>query len=318
MDKNVGKKALVVSVILSAVFTYAFLYVTQAVPVLLDHFLRMFFPEVPLDMWSEIREAMLPYGYVALAVVIMLVIVGIVSKWVRLSKLGALALYIPTFGYFALAMFLLAGAGILRIIWLPIIQPRILMLGNAVLLPVEVLTCFLADTLGLGTPYAVGSSISLVIRALGMLVFFLGVTAWLYGRYQGLKVVDFWIYKYSRHPQYLGFIIWSYGLLAQVAYKIYVRGAFADPPTLIWLIMIAILTLAALKEEENMVKTYGNAYLSYATRTPFYFPLPKPLMRLLTVPHKLVKYEVGSWKRGGLVILVYLSIIIMLSYLIYS
>ena len=46
--------------------------------------------------------------------------------------------------------------------------------------------------------------IALIITGLGLLVFSLGVTTWLYGGFKGYKIIDFWIYKYSRHPQYLG------------------------------------------------------------------------------------------------------------------
>ncbi len=318
MGKAVEYRGLATSLLLSAIFTYAFLYVTQAVPSVLDLLLRGIFPEVPLDLWREVTESALPYGYVALAVVALLIAVGLVSKWVWLSKLGALGLYLPTFGYFALAMFLLAGIGALRTLWLPILyhQIKLWRLGDAVLLPVHLLT-YLTDALGLGRPYTSGIIASLTLRVLGAFIFFVGVTSWLYGRYRGLKIVDLWIYRYSRHPQYLGFLLWSYGLLTQVAYKIYIRGAFTAPPTLIWLATAAILTLVALKEEESMVKKYGEAYLSYAAKTPFYLPLPKPLMKLLTIPHRLVKYEVGSWRRGGLVILIYVAAVMLVSYMVY-
>jgi protein-S-isoprenylcysteine O-methyltransferase Ste14 len=47
----------------------------------------------------------------------------------------------------------------------------------------------------------------------GLFIFFLRAAAWLYGRFKGVGLVTFWIYRYSRHPQYLGFLLWSYGLL---------------------------------------------------------------------------------------------------------
>lgn len=317
MGSEFGRRAFVVSIVLSAVFTYAFLYVAQAVPFLLDRVLRRFFPDVPLGMWDEAIESMLPYGYVALAVAVLLVIAGLVGRRLWLSKFGALVLYIPTFGYFAVAMFLLAGVGVLRLLWLPVIQPGVWRLGHAVLLPVHLFIGFLTSVLGLGTPYSLGPPVSLFLRALGIFVFFLGVASWLYGRYQGLRVIDIWIYRYSRHPQYLGFLIWSYGLLTLVAYRIYVRGAFAEPPTLIWLIMACLLTLVALREEGEMVKRHGEEYLAYASKTPFYLPLPRPLVALLTLPHRLLRYEIGSWRRGGLVILIYAAVIVLISYLIY-
>ncbi|MEM2224398.1 MAG: isoprenylcysteine carboxylmethyltransferase family protein [Acidilobaceae archaeon] len=65
-------------------------------------------------------------------------------------------------------------------------------------------------------------------------------------------MVDFWTYKYSRHPQYLGFILWSYSLLIFVSSKTYVRGAFTTPPALIWLISSMLIIGIALFEMLEM------------------------------------------------------------------
>jgi hypothetical protein len=45
--------------------------------------------------------------------------------------------------------------------------------------------------------------------ALGLLIFILGVLAWFYARLEKKGTADFWIYRFSRHPQYLGWIVWS-------------------------------------------------------------------------------------------------------------
>ncbi|MCC6065964.1 MAG: hypothetical protein LM576_08280 [Thermofilum sp.] len=34
----------------------------------------------------------------------------------------------------------------------------------------------------------------------GLFIFFLRAAAWLYGRFKGVGLVTFWIYRYSRHP----------------------------------------------------------------------------------------------------------------------
>ena len=46
----------------------------------------------------------------------------------------------------------------------------------------------------------------------GLLVFFIGTYAWLSARAGRKKVADMWIYRFSRHPQYAGWIMWSYGV----------------------------------------------------------------------------------------------------------
>ncbi|NIN70195.1 MAG: DUF1295 domain-containing protein, partial [Anaerolineae bacterium] len=49
--------------------------------------------------------------------------------------------------------------------------------------------------------------------ALGLLIFLLGTLAWFNAKLHRKETVDFWLYRFSRHPQYLGWIIWSYGLM---------------------------------------------------------------------------------------------------------
>lgn len=68
------------------------------------------------------------------------------------------------------------------------------------------------------------------------------------------------LYAFSRHPQYLGFIL----LLA---------GWFFGWPTLITVIFSPILIYKYLKaarsEEKDMETTFGDAYRSYREKTPF-------------------------------------------------
>jgi len=70
-------------------------------------------------------------------------------------------------------------------------------------------------------------------------------------------------YAYIRHPQYLGFIL-------------IMLGFFIQWPTLITLIMLPILIVMyarlATQEEKDMVKEFGQAYKSYASVTPRFFP----------------------------------------------
>ncbi|MEM4977385.1 MAG: hypothetical protein QXT64_08685, partial [Desulfurococcaceae archaeon] len=93
---------------------------------------------------------------------------------------------IPTFGYFAHAMFFLTGLGVLRTLWLPLLElsPSTLKLGCVVYLPFSYV------------PHA--PLVGLVTAFIGLFVFLLGVTTWLYGRFEGYEIMDIWIYKYSR------------------------------------------------------------------------------------------------------------------------
>jgi len=46
-----------------------------------------------------------------------------------------------------------------------------------------------------------------LLSELGLLIFVLGVLAWFYARFQKKGTADFWLYRLSRHPQYLGWIL---------------------------------------------------------------------------------------------------------------
>ena len=71
------------------------------------------------------------------------------------------------------------------------------------------------------------------------------------------------LYRFVRHPQYIGFIVIMLGFLLQW-------------PTLITLIMFPVLIFMyvrlARREEQESVKLFGEAYLSYREKTPGFFP----------------------------------------------
>jgi protein-S-isoprenylcysteine O-methyltransferase Ste14 len=45
-----------------------------------------------------------------------------------------------------------------------------------------------------------------LLMAAGLLTFFISVLTWVYVRISKVKIVDFRIYIFVRHPQYLGFL----------------------------------------------------------------------------------------------------------------
>lgn len=72
------------------------------------------------------------------------------------------------------------------------------------------------------------------------------------------------IYKYTRHPQYLGLMLITVGLLVQW-------------PTIITLVMWPILLLMyyrlARKEENEMEARFGEVYVEYKRRVSMFFPV---------------------------------------------
>jgi protein-S-isoprenylcysteine O-methyltransferase Ste14 len=300
-----GGRELVLALILSILLAITLFYSTFEVPRVLDKALQQYFPEVFWDV--EAREEMLgalrPIGYAAFAATIVLIALGFVAKKVFLSFTGSLAIYLPTFGYFAFAMFFLTGLGALRALWLPMLElsPDLLKLGCIAYLPFEAVRRF-APLAGMALAFA------------GTFVFALGATTWLYGKFRGYELVDFWIYRCSRHPQYLGFILWSYGLLIFVSYKCYVKGAFATPPALPWLVSTMIVVGAAMLEEVKMLKRYGERYEEYRRKAPFTVPMPKSLAKAITAPLRVAKGYPEDAKSVAAALALYTVILIVISY----
>ncbi len=74
------------------------------------------------------------------------------------------------------------------------------------------------------------------------------------------------IYRYVRHPQYLGLIVVTVGLLIQW-------------PTLLtlfmWPVLIIMYYRLAKREEKEAALAFGERYEEYKRRTPMLFPLIK-------------------------------------------
>ncbi len=307
MSKSrVGKVAFFVAVLLSILFTVALLYLTLEVPRMVNAWLLKVFP----DYWIEseepkaIVEVLRPVGCISLIVTVVLMILGFAFKKKWLTNVGSIAFYLPTFGYFAFTMFFLAGIGILRVIWLPLLDlsPNILRLGEIVYLPFLIFG-FL-PTLS-----------SYVIIFLGLFVLMLGIFTWLYSKFNGVEIVDFWIYKYSRHPQYLGFLIWSYGLTLLSGILGAPKGGYIPPPSFPWLISALSTVGITLHEEQIMIKRYGDKYKKYMESTPFMLPLPRRLSTIITSPANMAIKK--NWPENktqtSIVLFIYFCILILLS-----
>jgi len=284
--------------ILSALFTAALLYATLEVPRFLNSILIEIYPDwglhFEMEKMRETIELLRPFGYAAFISVIALIIVGFVLGRTKISTFASLGLYLPVFGHFALSMFLLAGIGVLRALWLPIldVSPNLLRLGDVIYtlyIASAPLIEFIMRLSGVTSSFIhVGGTFSIMVMLVGLVIFFLGTITWLYGKVRGCRIIDFWIYSLSRHPQYLGFTLWSYGLLILAMVTPSPRGGYMAPPSLLWLISMLTVVGSALHEENQLIKSYGEEYLKYRGRVPFMIPLPEGLKRLLTAPVRLL------------------------------
>ncbi|MCX8189154.1 MAG: DUF1295 domain-containing protein [Nitrososphaeria archaeon] len=332
------KKLMAYATILSAIFTATILYSTIQLPVIANEFLREQFVDYGLN-WQEAEkfiEAIKPIGYIALIVTITLIILGFVLKYRKFSFLGSLVLYLPTFSYFASVMFFLAGIGILRILWLPVIElspgttwsekiyfaRSIFELGDIVYLPYDILRIivsflgYLSNNIDLANMFDILSFYGIIL--VSATIFFLACATWLYNKFSKQNIVTSGIYNYSRHPQYLSFILWTYALLL---YDKYIftppKGGYFAPPPLLWLTITMIIIAVALYEERDMIKHYKQAYIKYREETPFLIPLPKKITNIISYPIKNL-YKKSLPEKGIEIfttLFVYYIILIILSLL---
>ena len=297
---------LLVASVLSILFTVALFYATVEVPRLVNDCVVtsslsgvnaseiIYSPNI-----SGVLGSLRPLGYAAFALTAVLAVLGFLLRKSRLALTGSWLLYLPTFGYFAFSMVWLAGIGAVRVLWLPLLDasPATLKLGHIVLVPYLLLSPVLkpvaerlgevAVYLGLPTPLqellsSPAGLIALTCMVAGIFMFTFGTATWFYGRFRGFKLVDFWAYKISRHPQYLGFLLWSYGLTLAPLWLWPPRGITLPTPTLPWLLSALTVVSVALWEEAEMVRRQDINYLRYRESTPFMFPLPKPFSELFT------------------------------------
>lgn len=251
-------------------------------------------------------------GYVCLALIIILILVGFITNKSGLSSAGAIVLFLPVFGQFAMTMFFLGGLGFLRLLWMPFldVSEAFLHLGDIVYLPYRVLL-YIASLLRIN----IWRELPLVITGLGLLLFTLGTLAWFYARIQKKSIADFWVYRISRHPQYLGWIIWSYGMMFLPGPNI--RKMFDISNSLPWLLATMVIIGVAMLEELKMKRERGEAYEAYCRRTPFLFPLPRFIARIISAPTRLIlkKNRPGKKREIVGVMTLYTSICMVLSIL---
>jgi protein-S-isoprenylcysteine O-methyltransferase Ste14 len=302
--------------LLAVVFTVALTFATLQLPVILGNWLSNYFPDIhPViepELVAEFMVVARPIGYACLAIIAILIVAGFATGKRKLSILGSFAFFLPTFGYFFASMFFLAGLGILRVPFIPFWDPstNLMAFGDVSYLPYVALVY----------PFWLGGidireALAWIAIGLGLFIFVLGTITWFYGRVQKRKTVDFWIYRYSRHPQYLGFIIWSYGVMLFATQQPVPMGGTNPGASLPWLLTSLVVICIALAEENRMRKEDSERYLQYTASAPFMFRIPKFVSTAVTAPMRLVlkKDRPETGKELLATFAVYATILILLS-----
>lgn len=309
--------------LLALLFTFFLIFLTFEIPLLINNLLVLIFPDIhPAINPDEIEvfiNGVRPIGYICLIIIVIFVILGFLIKKEKISVSSSFLLFLPTFGGFAPYMFFLAGIGFLEVIWLPLDTPYF----NFLTLGIIVFPGYYLSYLG-PIGFFVGFLflfLPWIIMILGLYIFTSGVISWFYGKHQKIDIIEFSIYKYSRHPQYLGFLIWSYGLFLQYMNSEYIMMPFGKiglKASLPWVIFALMIVGIAFLEDINLSKKYPDKYAEYRKRTPFLLKLPKLLSLIVSFPLRcILKKNFPETNKDILkVVIFYGMIIIVLSLLI--
>jgi protein-S-isoprenylcysteine O-methyltransferase Ste14 len=313
--------------VLALIFSFALMFAFVELPRLIDTLLqeKVGFPgfDQGADEFNAFKSDLYIntlylrwIGYGTLLIIAGAIITGFITKKSGWAWAGAFALFLPVFGQFALSMFFLAGLGILRITWLPFmdISFNFLQLGNIVYLPYEILMW----AAGLFN-WNAHLFLSYFFMAAGTFLFVWGVLTWLQSRFSGRGVATKTIYRFSRHPQYIGWIIWSYGFMLFSLFQNDMKKSWSVPSSLPWLLSTMVIIGICFVEEIKMKDRYADGYEKYRAKTPFLFPLPYWLKRILNAPMRFIlkkdypttKSEVAGITLLSMAVLILLSLLRM-------
>jgi len=78
------------------------------------------------------------------------------------------------------------------------------------------------------------------------------------------------VYRFSRHPIYLGVIMFFIGVGIACASWVYILFA------LVWII---VWLIAIPYEERDLIEKYGDAYREYMNKTPRWIGIPKSVAK---------------------------------------
>ncbi len=251
-------------------------------------------------------------GFICLGVILFFIILGFATRKTGWALAGSVGLFLPVFATFAHSMFYLAGLGLFNVILFPFldISMALVDLGKVVLIPYWILIWLS----GLFNWYA-HDFIVHAFMLIGAFIFILGVFTWFQTRYSKTNVASNWIYRYSRHPQYLGWIIWSYGLMLYGPSLNQMKKSWGWNSTLPWLLSTLVIIGICLLEEIKMQEKAGKTYKKYRDSTPFLFPLPDLLKKIISAPMRMVirKPYPETKKQAGVVVALYAVIFMGLS-----
>ncbi|TKJ23977.1 MAG: hypothetical protein CEE43_02095 [Promethearchaeota archaeon Loki_b32] len=276
-------------------------------------------PLTPTPYYLTLPPNIQEIGLICLCIIIIIIILGFIIKNVTISSIGSFILFLPTFAHFLGGMFLLVGIQVLQVILFPLNSSEydLLSFGSIIKLPYIIIEYFYNDNIKL-TSFSMNKELFITyfsygIILIGLVIFSYGVIAWLQGVLKKKDIFDFSIYKYSRHPQYLGYLLWSYGIyLLTLIPKSLPRGGILFEYTFVWYLSALIIISVALYEEVLMNDKFPEKYAEYRKKVSFLIPMPKIFKSIFTMPMRLVfKKDLPENRKEILFLLVFYGLLII-------
>ena len=295
-----------ITILFSSILTLGFIGFAFYVSTVFFQFLMMALVPSPWDYlgkdpakvaWIETLKV---FFFIGLIIMIILVVLGLFIKRFKLSFVSSVTLLLPIFGYLSISMTWLSGLSALLMLWLPIAEnyPEILHLGDCVFFPVYM-------TIYGGWQFL----FPVLIMLIGIFLFFLGVLSWIRGESSKYEYVSFLIYRYSRHPQYLGYSMATYGMLILIGFRPGLENWFSVP-TLFWLLSTICIIGVAIHEENTLLAMDNPDYRKWRDHTAFMIPFPRFISNLFLIPLKVILKK--SWPENDREIVIAQSIYFVL------
>ncbi len=282
--------------VLSFVFTAGLTFASLELPYLVDQYLidTVRTPDIESRTGEGSEHAteifirhyhLRTIGYLSFFLTLILIGWGFATRRGFLAALGALGLILPMFAQFAGVMFFLAGLGMLNLFWLPVLDVAwdIPQLGSIIRAPFDIARSFFG-LLGLNVTWPL---IYLFIAG-GLFIFLTSSFTWLRARSGDHPIARSWLYRYSRHPQYLGWIVWTYGLYLLILQARYPKRSWGIDASLSWLLATMVIIGVAMLEELTMKERSKDDYEEYRAKTPFLFPVPHIVDRIAAFPLRIM------------------------------
>ena len=242
--------------------------------------------------------------WIPFIIVISLIIIGILGvilnkkiKWA--GYFAAWIFYIPVIlGILAPMIIPFLGVGIFYLIWEP--------------LEVQSLS-FLR--LGMYPyPYCpIPPVMRKAINIIGFILIALGFGVTVIGLWQIIRakkvkrkeggLIQTGLYSISRHPQYLGIIGWTLGIIL-------ISPIPRIMDFLLWTVLVLLHIFLADSEENKLYKEFGSEYIEYSNRVPYMLPYAKKFDQIFKFIPK------HGWKRKFIEIIIYIPITALFLYIL--